>query len=293
MKSNSKILKSSLKKLVDRFGREDFVSAILNNSSNEDIADITMDNITDNHYLRKAKIDDVKITQAKKTIKESGFYDPIIVRSFQNKHEVVIGRVKYLAAKELKINTIPVVVLQLSDEESLLFMLKEISDRKTMNIYELALICSHLKKDFNYKNKDLADYLNQSSSQISNLLQLLSLPQEVLIEISMNRLSYGHAKAICRLPKDQVLEAVKKIQDEHLSVRQTEALARDLKPDDGNKKKEEVKNIDVIEDNLKTIDKKETSNNLTLTIRFKDEKAKKEALKKLGRLLKKDRVSIE
>lgn len=286
MKNDSKILKNSLKNLVIRFGREDFVSAILKNSPKEDIKNITLKDISDNHYLKKAKLDDVKITQAKKIIKESGFFDPIIVRAYQGKYEVVIGRVKYIAAKELKLETIPVVVIQLNEEESLLCMLKEISERKTMNIYELALICSHLKKDYDYKNKELADFLNQSSSQISNLLQILSLPEEVLVDISTNRLSYGHAKAICRLSPDEVIKMVKKIQDEHLSVRQTEALVRKEK---GVIEENDQNNSTLLEQN-----KTETKDDgLTITLKFKNGKAKKDALKKLNRLLKKGKCVIE
>ena len=285
MKNDTKILKNSLKNLVNRFGREDFVSAILKNSPKEDIKNITLKDISDNHYLKKAKLDDVKVTQAKKIIKEGGFFDPIIVRAYQGKYEVVIGRVKYIAAKELKLETIPVVVIQLSEEESLLCMLKEISERKTMNIYELSLICSHLKKDYDYKNKELADFLNQSSSQISNLLQILSLPEEVLADISMNRLSYGHAKAICRLSPEEVIEMVKKIQEEHLSVRQTEALVRKEKGvlDENNKNNE---------DSISN-EKLSINNELVIKLRFVDEKAKKDAMKKLNRLIKKAKCVIE
>ncbi len=285
MKNDTKILKNSLKNLVNRFGREDFVSAILKNSPKEDIKNITLKDISDNHYLKKAKLDDVKVTQAKKIIKEGGFFDPIIVRAYQGKYEVVIGRVKYIAAKELKLETIPVVVIQLSEEESLLCMLKEISERKTMNIYELSLICSHLKKDYDYKNKELADFLNQSSSQISNLLQILSLPEEVLADISMNRLSYGHAKAICRLSPEEVIEMVKKIQEEHLSVRQTEALVRKEKGvlDENNKNNE---------DSISN-EKLSINNELVIKLRFVDGKAKKDAMKKLNRLIKKAKCVIE
>ena len=309
MRNSSKILKNSLKKLVNRFGREDFVSAILKNSPKEDITNTSLKDIADNHYLKKAKIDEVKITQAEKIIKESGFFDPIIVRAYQGKYEVVIGRVKYIAAKSLKLETIPVVVLHLSEEESLLCMLKEISDRKTMNIYELALICSHLKKDFDYKNKELADFLNQSSSQISNLLQILSLPEEILAEISMNRLSYGHAKAISRLPSNEVLAAVQKIQKEHLSVRETEELVRRAKvlledKKDSNDENDSSIVIEKIEIEKKdkrnelvnveeTKENNEAKDELTLVIKFKDKKALKDGLKKLNRMIKKEKCVIE
>lgn len=280
MKDENKILNNSLKKLVTRFGREDFVSSIVKNSSKEDITKLPIRELVDSHYLKKAKLDDVKITQAKKQM-NNGFYDPIIVRSYQNKYEVVVGRVKFYAAKELKLDFVDVVVLNLTDEETLLFMLKEIKDRKTINIYELSLICNNLKNTFNYKNKELCDYLDQSSSQISNLLQIINLPQEVLAEISMNQISYGHAKAISRLPEEDLLRVFNEIKEKHLSVRETEELVRKIK-------KVEVKKEEKIEEVIE-----EKIDPLKMQISFLDEKSKKAAFKKLKGLLKKNKVVIK
>lgn len=284
MKDDNKILNNSLKKLVARFGREDFVSSIVKNSSKEDITKLPISELVDSHYLKKAKLDDVKITQAKKQM-NNGFYDPIIVRSYQNKYEVVVGRVKFYAAKELKLDSVDVVVLNLTDEETLLFMLKEIKDRKTINIYELSLICNNLKNTFNYKNKELCDYLDQSSSQISNLLQIINLPQEVLAEISMNQISYGHAKAISRLPEEDLLRVFNEIKEKHLSVRQTEELVRKTKKTDP---KKDIKVEEIIEEKVE-----ENIDPLRMEISFMDEKSKKIVFRKLKGLLKKNKVVIK
>lgn len=286
MKEENKILNSSLKKMVTRFGREDFVSAIVKNSSKDDITKLPLDELTDSHYLKKAKLDETKITQAKKQMREQGFYDPVIVRTYQNKYEVVVGRVKYLAAKELKLESIDVVILNLSEEETLLFMLKEIKDRKTLNIYELTIICNALKNNFNYKNKELADFLDQSSSQISNLLQIIELPQEVLNDLSSNIITYGHAKAISRLDNKNLLIAFNKIKDEHLSVRDTEKLVRDLK---GIKK--DIK-VDTDIDNDASLDIK-FNNPLETTLEFKDLKIKGKVMRKLNGYIKKGKVVIK
>ncbi len=298
MKEN-KILKNSLRKLVNRFGREDFVSAILKNSPKETIQNISMNDIVDNHYLKKAKLDENKIKTTEGQLENNVYLDPIILRSYKDKYEVVVGRIKFYAAKHLKKEKINSVVLSLSDEESLLLMLKEMTDRKAMNMYELALICSHLKTDFKYKNKELSDFLNQSPSQISNLLQILNLPESVLVDISMNKLSYGHAKAISRLDKEDVLNLVSKIYESSLSVRETEELVRNLKGVEVNHRqhkndlatsdietKEEIKK-EIVDESPLRID------NLSLTLRFKDEKALNEGLKRINKLIKKKKIVLK
>ncbi len=287
MKEEKKILKNSLKKLVNRFGREDFVSALIQNPEKGQLNEIALSNIKDNHYLKKAKIDEVKITSCQKTIKEGKTLEPVIIRKYEKGYEVVVGRVRYQAALKEKLEKIPVIEVQLDDEESLLFMFTEISDRKTLNIYELALICDALKKEFNYKNKELAEYLDQSPSQISNLLKILDLPEEILVDISTNRLSYGHAKTISRLGKEEALKAVATIHEKNLSVRDTELLIKgETREEKVAPKVEETSSSEVKEDSLKV-------DGLKVTLTFKDEKALAEGIKRLNKYIKRKKIVLK
>ena len=65
-----------------------------------------------------------------------------------------------------------------------------------------------------------------SRSQVTNILRLLHLPNEVLQEIMDGTLTYGHARAIASLSDEEIAEAVAQIHQKHLSVRETEALAK-------------------------------------------------------------------
>lgn len=297
MRRDKKILKNSLKQLVNRFGREDFVSAILQNPPKDELSNLPLSMLSDNHYLRAAKIVDYKIESEKKTLRENHTIDPIIVRKYRDKYEVVVGRIRYIAAKSLKLETLPVIILTLGEEESLLFMLKEISDRKTMNIYELALLCSYLKNDFLYKNRELADFLDRSSSQISNLLQILNMPSDILKDISQNRLTYGHAKAISRLSEDEVREVVDEIYEKHLSVRETETLVRKIKS--GNNLINNTSEVSDLTNEInieKEVSEPKTSfeiNGNIVTLVFKDEVATKEGLKRINKLIKRKKFVLK
>lgn len=297
MRRDKKILKNSLKQLVNRFGREDFVSAILQNPPKDELSNLPLSMISDNHYLRNAKIVDYKIESEKKTLKENHTIDPIIVRKYRDKYEVVVGRIRYIAAKSLKLETLPVIILTLGEEESLLFMLKEISDRKTMNIYELALLCSYLKNDFLYKNKELADFLDWSSSQISNLLQILNMPSDILKDISQDRLTYGHAKAISRLSEDEVRKVVNEIYEKHLSVRETEELVRKIKSGNNTTNTalevNEVSNESNKENEVKEPQSSFEVKGNVVTLVFKDDASTKEALKRINKLIKRKKFVLK
>ena len=297
MRRDKKILKNSLKQLVNRFGREDFVSAILQNPPKDELSNLPLSMISDNHYLRNAKIVDYKIESEKKTLKENHTIDPIIVRKYRDKYEVVVGRIRYIAAKSLKLETLPVIILTLGEEESLLFMLKEISDRKTMNIYELALLCSYLKNDFLYKNKELADFLDWSSSQISNLLQILNMPSDILKDISQDRLTYGHAKAISRLSEDEVRKVVNEIYEKHLSVRETEELVRKIKSGNNTTNTalevNEVSNESNKENEVKEPQSSFEVEGNVVTLVFKDDASTKEGLKRINKLIKRKKFVLK
>ena len=297
MRRDRKILKNSLKQLVNRFGREDFVSAILQNPPKDELSNLPLSMISDNHYLRNAKIVDYKIESEKKTLKENHTIDPIIVRKYRDKYEVVVGRIRYIAAKSLKLETLPVIILTLGEEESLLFMLKEISDRKTMNIYELALLCSYLKNDFLYKNKELADFLDWSSSQISNLLQILNMPSDILKDISQDRLTYGHAKAISRLSEDEVRKVVNEIYEKHLSVRETEELVRKIKSGNNTTNTalevNEVSNESNKENEVKEPQSSFEVKGNVVTLVFKDDASTKEGLKRINKLIKRKKFVLK
>lgn len=297
MRRDKKILKNSLKQLVNRFGREDFVSAILQNPPKDELSNLPLSMISDNHYLRNAKIVDYKIESEKKTLKENHTIDPIIVRKYRDKYEVVVGRIRYIAAKSLKLETLPVIILTLGEEESLLFMLKEISDRKTMNIYELALLCSYLKNDFLYKNKELADFLDWSSSQISNLLQILNMPSDILKDISQDRLTYGHAKAISRLSEDEVRKVVNEIYEKHLSVRETEELVRKIKSGNNTTNTalevNEVSNESNKENEVKEPQSSFEVKGNVVTLVFKDDTSTKEGLKRINKLIKRKKFVLK
>lgn len=291
-----RIIKNSLKKLVNRFGREDFVSALIQNPDRKNLNDLPLNEIKDNHYLKKAKLDERKIIGEQVALKDNATYDPIIVRKYHSDYEIIVGRVKYFAAKREKMESLSTVVVQLDDEESLLFMLKEVKSRKKINVYELALICEALKEEFSYRNKDLADLLDTSYSQISNLLQILNLPQSVLDDVSMNKLSYGHARCISRVKEDEVYEIVEEIYDKKLSVREVEKRVRSLKNPDQN-----IENVPIIEEEVPVNEKKEevskeeglTINGLSVTLTFKDQKSFDKGIKRLNKYIKRKRLVIK
>ena len=123
-------------------------------------------------------------------------------------------------------------------------LLADIQDHKEVNMYELSLILNELYSKYNYKLKQLAILINQSIYQVSNILNLVKLPYEILLDLGNNLTSYGICKTLIYAKPDKVMEYYKIYKEKNLSVRDLELLIKN------DNKKEKKLNILVDEDNL-------------------------------------------
>lgn len=223
------VIQNDLKTLIERFSKNDVIQEIDQNYQRENVKYLSCDEIVDNSFIKGAKIDKETIKNIEKSIIERGIYNPLIVREYKKgKYEVILGRKRWIASKKLDYKKIPVIIKKYDDQETLLILLCDARENKNFNPIEIGLVIKHLADDFNYKKKDIADIMHVSSGQISNYLSLLNMPKDVIYDISTNKLSFGHAKAISRLKEKDIKAIIKRIYESNLSVRETEKLASNL-----------------------------------------------------------------
>lgn len=230
MKNKEKLITSDLKTLIKRYSKNDVISNIEKNYSKDNIKYISSDLIEDNRFLKNIKINQNDLKDVADSLKENGFYNPLIVRTIEgDKFEVILGRKRFLSTSLIGKMDIPVIVTKFNDEEVLLTLLADCRERRNVSAYETAVILDRLIHDYKYKSKDLALILDQSPSQVSNLICILNLPKYILDDLSYNKISYGHAKCIARLEPNLIDETYTKIIDEKMSVRELEDYVNSLK----------------------------------------------------------------
>lgn len=229
--SENKFIKNDLKSLIEKFSKDDVITSIEKNYQKDKVQFVHVNDIVDNKIIKSAKIDEKTIKNIEKSIIEHGLYNPLIVRNTKNgKFEIVIGRKRWIACKKLNYSNVPIIVNDYSDQETLLILLCDSRENKNFNPIEVALIINALTVKFDYKKGDIAEILHQSPSQISNYLSLLTLPSPIIYDVSTNKLSFGHAKALAHLENEkEIMNIVNKIYDFNLSVRETENLVYSLK----------------------------------------------------------------
>lgn len=200
-------------------------------ATGERVLHIKLDDITANPDQPRRRFDEGKLKELAASIKEQGVLQPILLRPVGNgRYEIVAGERRYRAAKLAGLDVIPAIVKEMGDEVTLAVALIENIQRQELNPLEEAASYRELIDNYGYTQAKLAEKLGKSRVYVANTLRLLALPDEIQGLIVKGGLTAGHGRALLMLEnsEDRLLLA-EKVQDEGLSVRQTEALAKDSK----------------------------------------------------------------
>ena len=169
----------------------------------------------------------------------NGFIQPLVARAAgDGKYELIAGERRWRAAKIAKLETVPVVVREASDEKMLEMALVENLQREDLNPIEEASGFALLIEAFQLTQEDAAQRIGKSRAAVANALRLLNLSEAIQGHLRQGRLSVGHAKVILGLDDDaqQTLDAERVIR-QSLSVRETEELVASLQTRPGPKGK--------------------------------------------------------
>lgn len=187
--------------------------------------------IVPNKHQPRTVFKDEDLVELSDSIKENGIIQPLIVKTTDDEDvfELIAGERRLRASKLIGLETVPVVIHDVKDENTLLELaLIENVQRTDLNAIEEAEAYSKLIEKFGYTQEQTAKRVGKKRSTITNLLRLLNLPDFIQDDIKNDILKEGHARTLLRLGDDKSL--VKIIRDQilsnNLSVRQTEALVK-------------------------------------------------------------------
>lgn len=159
------------------------------------------------------------------SIRQHGIIQPLVVRQIGgSQYELIAGERRLRAAKEAGLNQVPVVIHNVSDEDSASFALIENIQREDLNVIEKARGIKKLSEDFSYTHEQCAKLLGQSRSSITNLLRLLELEDEVQQAVMVGKIDMGHARALLGVEGALQHSLLQQIGLHGLTVRETEAL---------------------------------------------------------------------
>ena len=212
---------------------------ILDASSIDEIVELPVDELRPNPYQPRKVFDLEKLNELANSIKEHGIFQPIIVKKSSIKgYEIIAGERRVKACKIAGVEKIPAIVRDFTDQQMMEIALLENLQRENLNSVEEAMAYRNLLDTMQITQEELGKRLGKSRSHITNMLGLLSLPEEVKDMIVEDKISMSHARVLSKMEnKDEIIALANRIVDESLNVRDLE----DVSKDDSIKKTHKIK----------------------------------------------------
>lgn len=190
------------------------------------LVEVNVASIHPNPYQPRATFDEESIAELAQSIQQVGLLQPLLVRKVDDGYELVAGERRLRAVTSLGMKKVACIVQQdIEDESSAMMALIENLQREDLHYLEEAQCYQKLLETYGLTQEELANRLGKSQSSIANKLRLLKLSDEVKAAMTEKRLSERHARALLKLTDDkQRLDAVEKIAEKGLSVKETEQM---------------------------------------------------------------------
>ena len=186
--------------------------------------------LTANKYQPRTHFNEEKLDELANSIRKNGIIQPIAVREDKvdpGRYEIIAGERRWLAAQKAGLHEIPIVILDLDDNEALEVAIVENIQRDDLNVIEEGKGYQRLYEEFGYDHEKIAKFMSKSRSHISNTLRLLTLPTDVIALIEEGNLTAGQARPLIGLPS--ATNIAEEIVKKNLSSRSVELLVRSKK----------------------------------------------------------------
>lgn len=200
---------------------------------------IAVDHIEANPKQPRRDFDEKSMQELADSIKLHDIIQPVTVSKLANgKYRLIAGERRWRAAKLAGITDIPAYVRQANDAQLLELALLENLQREDLNAMEISLSYKRMMEELNYTQEQVAERMGKDRSTVANFIRLLKLPPDIQLAVRNGDLSMGHARALINVDTiDKQLYIFEQIKEKGLSVRQTEALVRNIYKQGGGVKK--------------------------------------------------------
>ena len=198
------------------------------------IARIPVDHIEVNPKQPRRDFDEQALKELSESIKLHDIIQPVTVAKVgQNKYQLISGERRWRASKMAGLKDIPAYVRTADDQEMLEWALLENLQREDLNAIEIGLSYKRLMDECDLTQEQVAERMKKDRSTVTNYIRLLKLPPDIQKAVRDGEISMGHARAIIGLDMiDQQLYVYREIKEKGLSVRQVEALVKDMLADE-------------------------------------------------------------
>ena len=201
---------------------------IVNDSTKDEVTMVKLNELRSNPYQPRKVFDEQALEELASSIKEHGVIQPIIVKKSIKGYEIIAGERRAKASQLAGLEEIPAIIRDFNDTQMMEIALLENLQRENLSAIEEANAYKKLQETLSLTQEDLAKRLGKSRSHITNMLGLLTLPQDIQEEVNNKNISMGHARELSKLEdKDKVKKLAKRVIEDGISVRKLEELSQE------------------------------------------------------------------
>lgn len=188
---------------------------------------LSLDLMSGGPFQPRQHINHEGIEQLAESIKTQGVLQPIVVRETkEGRFEIIAGERRWRAAQLAGIDSVPVIVRDITDQEALAVALIENIQRENLNPIEESRALKRLADNLSLTHLEVAEAVGKSRASVTNLLRLLSLNDDVQMMLEERQIEMGHARALLALSGNIQSQMAKTVYTRGLSVRETERLVK-------------------------------------------------------------------
>lgn len=189
------------------------------------VIEVDISRIVPNPAQPRREFNVADISSLADSIQHNGIIQPLTVRRWQDRYQLIAGERRLRAAKLSGLKAVPCIIIETNDRDSAILALVENIQRQDLNFFEEALAIESLISYYGLTQEDAAAKLGKAQSTIANKLRLLRLTNDEREIILKYNLSERHARSLLRLASPvERLTLLEKIVKNKLNVERTEKL---------------------------------------------------------------------
>ena len=190
------------------------------------VVDLNINDIEPNRDQPRKEFDEQALAELADSISRHGLLQPITVRPTSNlRYQIVAGERRWRASRMAGLETVPVIIRELTDAECAEIALIENLQREDLNPVEEAMGYRSLMDTFGLTQEDVAAAVGKSRPAVANSLRLLGLPEDVLLLVNNGEISAGHGRALLAIKDEAALYAAVEAAKKGATVREIERMA--------------------------------------------------------------------
>lgn len=190
---------------------------------------VKISKVEPNREQPRKQFDEDSLLELSESIKQYGVLQPLVVSDKKDYYEIIAGERRWRAAKLAGLKEVPVIIKELSKQETVEISLIENIQREDLNPIEEAMAFKRLLDEFHLKQDEVADRVSKSRTAVTNVMRLLKLESEVQQMLIDEMITAGHARALLGISDRELqIKIANKVFDEKLSVRETEKLVKSI-----------------------------------------------------------------